>query len=923
MSDTTPEALARRNIDRMLATSGYTLQDYRSVNLRAAKGVAVREFQLGKDAADYLLFADRKAAAVVEAKPEGATLTGVAEQSARYAAALPATVPSMGRPIPFAYETTGVETLFRDERDPEPRSRRVFAVHRPETLLAWAGETQTLRARLRQMPTLDPTGLRPCQTEAIEGIERSLAADRPRTLVQMATGSGKTFTAVALAERLLRYAGVRRVLFLVDRSNLGRQTLREFQNFVVPGDGRRFTDLYNVQLLGGGGAVGGSSRVVISTIQRLYSVLRGSTADLDDLDERSAYELGEQGEPQAPVEVVYNESIPPEAFDVVIVDECHRSIYNVWRGVLDYFDAFLVGLTATPSKQTLGFFGGNLATEYPHVRAVADGVNVGYDVFRIRTEITEKGSKVEKGFTVGKMDKRSRRVIREQLDEDLAYDGAALDRTVESESQIRTVVRTFRDSLPALFPDRTLVPKTLIFAKSDAHAETIVGIVREEFGRGNAFCKKITYQSAEKPETLLSEFRTALMPRIAVTVDMIATGTDIRALECLVFMRSVASGIYFEQMKGRGTRIVDPEELRRVTPDAHHKTHFVIVDAVGVCERDKGESRPLERKRSVSFDALLQSIALGADDDDTLTSLASRLARLSREIAPADAAALQAAAGVTLHTLTAGLLHAVDVDAQAVEAVRMGLAGKVEEVTPEALAEARQGLVDAATEALADPAMREALKKAKASTEIVLDDVSIDAVIFAGFDAHAQEASARYVASFRAFLDEHRDEIAALKVFYEQPYGKRRLTLRMIGELAEALKARPHGLYPEALWAAYDRLDAARVRGTSDRRLTVDLVSLVRRALEETDELAPYAADVDARYYAWLADQERAGRRFTSEQAEWLEMIKTSVATNLDMTLADLSRLPFSARGGQYAAQEVFGASLPALLDELTAVLAP
>ncbi len=643
----TPEEKARQQIDRMLEAAGWKVQDLRDLNLSAGLGVAVREFPLQSGEADYLLFVNRQAVGVVEAKPEGTTLSGVAEQSEKYLAGVPANLPHVQEPLPFGYESTGVETFFRDLRDPDPRSRRVFSFHRPETLREWIVQPQglTLRARLRYLPPLITTGLRDCQIEAITNLERSFAEARPRALIQMATGSGKTYTAVSSVYRLIKFANARRILFLVDRKTLGKQTFTEFQQYVTPDDGRKFTELYNAQHLTSN-ALDPVNRVVITTIQRLYSMLRGEAEFDDELDDTSLFDLAPAD--AKPKEVVYNPKIPIETFDFIITDECHRSIYNLWRQVLEYFDAFLVGLTATPSKQTIGFFNQNLVMEYSHERAVADDVNVGYDVYRIKTEITERGGKVDAGFYVDKRDKLTRRMRWEQLDEELEYAPNQLDRDVVAPNQIRTVIRTFRDRLfTEIFPGRQELPKTLIFAKDDSHAEDIVQIVREEFGKGNEFCKKITYKTmGESTDTLIASFRNSYNPRIAVTVDMISTGTDIKPLECLIFMRDIKSSVYFEQMKGRGTRTISSTDFEAVTPDAKQKTHFVIVDAVGVCENDKTDSRPLERKRSVPFDKLVQQVALGIRDEDTLTSLAGRLARLDREMGEKDRQEVANAAGL-------------------------------------------------------------------------------------------------------------------------------------------------------------------------------------------------------------------------------------------------------------------------------------
>src|SRR5581483_666197 len=344
------------------------------------------------------------------------------EQASGYLAGAPDHLPGTSEQRRFEYVSTGTETIFRDLADPEPRSRRIFAFHRPETLQRWLTEPATLRARLRQLPALVTEGLRTCQIEAIERLEKYLARDDPRDLIQMTMGAGKTFTACTMSYRLLAHAGVRRILFLVDRRNLGNQTAMEYAAYRPPGTGRLFTELYGVQKLGPAGLDNNSS-VVISTIQRVYSALTGKELAEEDED-ASAYERADD----EPKPVVYNPKVPIETFDLIVTDECHRSIYGSWRQVLEYFDSFIVGLTATPSLHTLGFFNRNIVAEYPYERSVVDGVNVGYEVFRIRTRIGEQGSRVDKGYTIPVRDKKTRAQRYETLSDDLVYSARDLDR---------------------------------------------------------------------------------------------------------------------------------------------------------------------------------------------------------------------------------------------------------------------------------------------------------------------------------------------------------------------------------------------------------------------------------------------------------------------------------------------------------------
>ncbi len=913
-----PEEKARQLIDRQLDAAGWAVQDYQQWSPSSSLGIAVREFPLKAGAADYVLFVDRRPVGVVEAKPEGTTLGGVDAQSNKYIESITESLSTAKEKIRFAYESTGTETLFRDIGDPDARSRRVFAFHRPETLREWLSQQDTLRARLKALPPLIKTGLRDCQIEAIVSLDRSLAEAKPRALIQMASGGGKTYTAISSTYRLVKFANARRVLFLVDRGNLGRQTKREFQQYVTPDDGRKFTELYNVQHLTSN-TLDPVSRVCITTIQRLYSMLSGEPEFDAELDEKSIFDLTPMEE--KPRQISYNPQIPIEYFDFIVTDECHRSIYHLWRQVLEYFDGFIIGLTATPSKQTLGFFNQNLVTEYSHERAVADGVNVGYDVYRISTEVTQKGSKVEAGFCVDKRNKLTREIRWQQLDEEMEYEASQLDRDVVAPDQIRTIMKTFKERLfTDIFPRRTEVPKTLIFAKDDSHAEDIVHIVREEFGKGNDFCKKITYRTTgEKAEDLIASFRNSYNPRIAVTVDMISTGTDIRPLECLIFMRDVKSRVYFEQMKGRGTRTISSTDLKSVTPDTSAKTRFVIVDAVGVCENDKTDSRPLERKHSVPFDKLVMSVALGNRDEDSLTSLAARLARLDREIEDDDRKTLQeAAAGKPSTEVINGLLDAVDPDRQVDKAKEIY---RTETPTPEQIMKASDELAKEACTLFERPAYRNTLIEIKKKCEQIIDTVSKDTLILAAFDDKAKQKALSIVDTFKKFIEDNKDELTAIQIIYSLPYGKRHLTYNEIKQLSEAIAKPPYNLSPDLVWQAYEQLEKAKVKGAGPQKLLTNIISLVRFATGKSDVLEPFPDTVNRRFNQWISEQERLGRRFTPTQRAWLEMIKEHIAASASIATDDLEYAPFSQKGGVVKANDVFEHELDRILKEMNEVL--
>jgi type I restriction enzyme R subunit len=949
-SKNAPEARARERIDVLLAQAGWVVQDREDMNLTAGDAIAVREFKLekGHGYVDYLLFVDGNAIGVVEAKPAGYSFTSVEFQAKKYVEGLPDSLTALHKPLPFAYISTGEETVFINELDPQPRSRPVFSFHRPETLRQWltadtldgwlkqsggfytrADDTKpsTLRARLRAMPPVNLPGLWPNKVQAIVNLEKSLFDDRPRALIQMATGSGKTLLAVTEIYRLIKFGGARRVLFLVDRANLGEQAEKEFQGFRTPDDNRKFNELYNIQRLTSN-TIGSSSKVVISTIQRLYSILKGEP-DLDPEAEEHTPMDDEPTLPKEPLPVVYNNAIPPEFFDVIFVDECHRSIYSLWRQVLDYFDAYLLGLTATPAKHTYGFFKQNVVMEYPHERAVADGVNCDYEVYRIRTSITAAGSTIEAvpGTMVGYRDRQTRRMRWEAPDEDVQYTGADLDRNVVATDQIRLIVQTFRDKvLRETFPDRKDVPKTLIFAKDDSHAEDIVKIVREEFGKGNEFCQKITYKvTGARPADLIQSFRNSYNPRIVVTVDLIATGTDIKPVEIVMFMRSVHSRVLFEQMKGRGVRVLNQDELRAVTPDAKAKTHFLIVDCVGVTEKTLSDTKPLEKTPSLSLKVLLDHVAAGGVKDDYLSSLASRLARIDKQCGPEDKKQIgDTSGGVSLGSISGALVTALDADEQDAAARRMFGLSVTDTPTAEQIAKAAAPLKKAAIQALmATPPLRKLILDLRQKFEQIVDEVSKDTLLpdETGYSPEARQKAEGLVKSFESYLAEHKDEIDALQIFYSVPH-KKRLRFKDIQALANAISSPPRSWTTEKLWRAYETLEKSKVHGASAQRLLTDIVSLVRFALHQDGELVPHADRVRERFGNWLAQQTNNGRTFSDEQLQWLRMMRDHIATSLEIDMDSFDLTPFTNEGGLARASRVFGKDLKGIVQELNEALA-
>ena len=924
MPNQNPEQLARDNIDKQLIACGWVIQNKNQINLNAGLGIAVREYQTDIGPADYVLFVDKKPVGIIEAKraEEAVHFSEHETQSEGYASAKLKYLNN--EKLPFVYESTGDVTRFTDYRDPKPRSRPVFTFHRPETFLEWSKQDKSLRTRLQDIPALPETGLRDCQVIAINNLEKSFKDNRPKALIQMATGSGKTYTAITFIYRLLKYAKAKRILFLVDTKNLGEQAEQEFMAYVPNDDNRKFTELYGVTRLKSS-FIPDDNQVYISTIQRMYSILKGT-----ELDE-SAEEINpNEYKQKEPAPVTYNEKVPMEFFDFIVIDECHRSIYNLWKQVLDYFDVFQIGLTATPDNRTFGYFNQNLVSDYGYEKAVIDGVLVPYNVFTIETKITKEGSKILMGEKVDKRQRLTRIKFWESVDEDIEYSGKQLDRDIVNPSTIRTIIRGIRDNIPAMFPDRFdkdgkfEVPKTLIFAKTDSHAEDIIEIVREEFAEENKFCKKITYKSEEDPKTVLSQFRNDYYPRIAVTVDMIATGTDIRPLEVLVFMRDVKSRSYYEQMKGRGTRTCSLEDLKaKGTPSAKFtKDHFVIIDAIGVESSQKTDSRPLEKKPGMSLKDLLQNVAMGNTQEDILSSLANRLLRLDKQINEKEKTNFaEQANGFTINHVVKQLLNAYDPDT--IEILKVKIESEKLGASPAEIGTAinneHSKLIEEAVAVFHNPDLRNYIIDVRKKYDQVIDGINIDEVTNIGWVKDQEAAASLTISNFTAWIEAHKDEITALQIFYGQPYQRRELTYKMIKDLYEKIKTEQPLLAPMQVWHSYEQLKE--VNGSPKNEL-IALVSLIRKVSGIDSTLMPYDKTVDKNFQDWVFKKQAGTIKFTEEQMQWLRMIKDYVANSFHVEKEDFELDPFNKNGGLGKMWQLFGEKTDEIINELNEVLA-
>jgi type I restriction enzyme, R subunit len=938
MVNQNPEQIARDHIDKHLIACGWIIQDIKKVNLFAGIGIAIKEYVTDVGPADYVLFVDGKPCGVIEAKreEEGHRMNIHEDQSEDYASAKLKHLKN--EPLPFVYLSTGEITRFTDFTDPKPRAREIFSFHRPETLLEWLKKNKSLRKRLHDLPALQTDGLRECQVNAINKLEISFKENRPRALIQMATGSGKTFTAITFIYRLLKHAKAKRVLFLVDTKNLGEQAEQEFMSFVPNDDNRKFTELYSVQRLKSS-YIATDSQVCISTIQRLYSVLKGTELE-ESAEEENPNERKWQPKEIPPIE--YDGKMPIEFFDFIVIDECHRSIYNLWKQVLEYYDAFEIGLTATPDKRTIGYFDQNLVSEYSHEMAVADNVNVGYEVFIIDTKVTQQGATLWKGEYIEHRERLSRKKRMELQDEDENYTTQQLDKDVVNPNQIRTIIRTFKDHLPSIFPDRFdasgnfEIPKTLIFAKTDSHADDIIQIVREEFAEENRFCKKITYNSekdrkdtddnviekGEDPKSTLSDFRNAYHPRIAVTVDMIATGTDVKPLECLLFMRDVKSRNYFEQMKGRGTRTIDLDTLRKVTPTAKYtKDHFVIIDAIGVTKSLKTDSRPLEKKPGVALKDLLQAIAVGARDEELFTSLANRLTRLDKQITDKERKKfVEKANGKTISQVVKGLLNAFnpDVIEELETTIRSHHIGAAPAEIEAAIKNETGKLQNEAAKVFTGE-LNDYIENVRKAHEQRIDTCNPDEILNVGWQKDSKEKAAELVNSFTEWMQQHRDELIALQIFYNQPYRRRDLTYAMIKEVLEKLQSEKPLLAPLHVWRAYEALEQC--SGSPRNELTA-IVSLIRKITGLDKTLTAFDKIVDKNFQDWVFKKQAGATKFNDEQMQWLRMMKDYVINSFHIEKDDFDLNPFNAQGGLGRMWQLLGEQTEEIINELNEALA-
>lgn len=863
-----PEQKAREWIDRELEEAGWKVVD-RSDYTPDLEAAAIREVLMeGNKEADYILTIGGKAVAVIEAKKSDIPLDDphLIRQAEGYRTRLLDWFPAHEKPLKLVYVSNGRGIAFRDFHLPNSEYEPLDHFNSPREIV----EKLKLPGFFDCLPYLSHKRLRNCQYDAIRNLERSFRNGEKKALIVLATGSGKTYTACTICYRMISFTPIRRVLFLVDRNNLGLGAMREFQSFNQTRNGKTFSDIYHVEMLENLDAVEKNSGeiVVISTIQRLYARLSGQTEDISEENEDSG--MGhKEGEV---VEVPKNAGLPPDYFDLIIIDECHRSIYSDWRKVLDYFSsARKIGMTATPIPDTTPFFGGNVVANYTLEQSIIDGVNVPGRILRIKTEIGENGATVKKGERVDSINVETKEVSQQKATEEKEYKKSELNRSVFVPDQIRKVLQEYKDSVyTRMYPDREpnfdYLPKTLIFANSDEHANLIVKIAKEVFGReDDRFVQKITY-SVDKCADRIRSFRRDVDFRIAVTVKLIATGTDIKPLEVLIFLSDVHTETLYTQMKGRGVRTISDDNLKEVTPNAHSKELYYLIDAVGVTESEKyvvplstGDEKGGENITRPTLKVLLERLSLGFLSDDNLNLLAMKLITIRNRCEESDLKILYKVFPISLADFAEKILNALS-------SGKLPLFFSSSDEN-----EVRKNLV---SELLENQEARATLLSISRGFVKNLPEQQ-DKVISAEFSI---EAAKKTTEAFEAYVGQHKDDIEALRYIYNSENGN--LTHTVLQDLKSKLSANLEGFSITRLWNDYSLVlnDDSRVAKTTREEIT-ELIQLVRFAYGMIKRLAPLTANYAQRFELWCGQKQR-DLPMTPEQKELFKKIALYIAQN-------------------------------------------
>lgn len=862
----TPEEKARQKIDQWFTDAGWEVIN-RDEYEPTSTAVAIREGLLKDNLeADYFLFISGKAVGVLEAKREetDAFSSIVCEQAALYAKSVPNIYQTYQRPLPFIFTSNGKELYFCDFREQDHYFKQIMTIPTPHELVKKLG----INDYFAGLPTLRKKGLRDCQYEAITELEKSFRSGQKRALMVLATGAGKTYTACLAAYRMLSYTPMRRVLFLVDRNNLGKQAEGEFGTFRLTENGEAFNTIFTVNRLRSS-FIPSDSNVIISTIQRLFSFLKGDAIEDNDDDD--------ENEPAEEVTLPPNPNLPHDYFDMIIIDECHRSIYGNWCKVLEYFDtARLVGLTATPIPETMAFFNNNRIVNYTLEKSIVDGVNVDCRVYRIKTQVTETGGAILEGEKFKEETRYTGEVKTVSSKETKTYTNKELNRSIINPAQIKLILSTYRDVVytelfndPQREPNMDYLPKTLIFALNEAHATNIVQIAKEVFGRtDDRFVQKITYSAGDSNE-LIRQFRNDKDFRIAVTCTLVATGTDVKPLEVVMFMRDVESLPLYIQMKGRGVRTIGDEQLRNVTPNAFSKDCFYLVDAVGVTEHEKTIPTATDESTTkiITLKELLERISHGYFPDEYLKRLAATLARIYNKADDSQRKEFARLSHDDMKELSARIYDALEkgtlppfVNTEKPNLERKGL------VSPLANhADARRYLL--------------ILAAGFVNTLMPGEDT----LISKGFSIDEAKCTTE---AFEEFCRENADEIEALRIIYNNEGEP--ITYSMLKELEHKLKIANNHLAPKQIWNSYAILSPSKVKRSTTKEESdalTNIIQLVRFAFRQIERLDSVVTTSKQYFNLWLGQNQR---EITDKQREVISRIVDYIASNGACTVRDI-----------------------------------
>lgn len=899
----TPEEKARIKIDQMFEDAGWKVvdRDFYSPTLTA---VAIREGLLeGNKEADYFLFINGIAVGILEAKRKEVDVASnnVSEQAAIYVRGVPNYYKAYSRPLPIIYQSNGEKTFFRDFRNKDGDLIELNRIYTPKEIVKMLG----IKDFYAGLPTLKTKGLRDCQYEAITELENSFRVGQNKALIVLATGAGKTYTACLAAYRLLAYTPMKRILFLVDRNNLGKQAEGEFGMFRLTENGDPFNTIFTVNRIKSA-KIPSDSNVVISTIQRLFSLLTGQEIVDNDDDENTI--TGE-------VQLTENMVLPPDFFDLIIIDECHRSIYGNWKKVLEYFNtAKLIGLTATPVPETKAFFNNNIVVNYTLEQSIIDGVNVDARIYRIKTEATENGGAILKGDKVKRETRYTGKIEMVRNEETKNYTKEELNRSIINPAQIKLVLKTYRDAVytemftdPKREPNMDYLPKTLIFALNEVHANNIVHITKEVFGRADdKFVQKITYSSGDSNE-LIRQFRNDKEFRIAVTCTLVATGTDVKPLEVLIFMRDVASEPLYIQMKGRGVRTIGDEQLRNVTPNAFSKDFFFLVDAVGITESPKTTASPSDSEpvQTITLKRLLELLTHGNVNDDYLRLIAARLARINHKCTDKQREEFRKLAYIGMQEISAVIFDALEKN-------ELPPYVSIDEPNLE-----RKALVAPLTH---HPEARQYLLILAAGFIETLMPGE-DNLISKGF---SEEEAKDVTSSFEKYCDEHKDEIEALRIIYNNDGEP--LTYTMLRDLENKLKLANNKFNTSRLWNCYTIVNPQSVKKHStkeEKEALTNIIQLVRFANHQIETLESLYPSAQQRFNLWYGQVQRT---VTESQITIIRQIVDYIASNGACTIKDIidddktrAAQLINAFGGKTLADEALASLSKFLLYRKTA----